>query len=86
MGDDIGMWNIGAYHRGMMAGGPTRERQNSGSGSVDFSPCLTLGRYRAHAGHRRTAVDFPKADKASRGLVGWDGWKGDIPGCPIHRK
>jgi arylsulfatase len=20
MGDDIGMWNIGAYHRGMMAG------------------------------------------------------------------
>src|SRR4029079_16197982 len=21
MGDDIGMWNIGAYHRGMMAGG-----------------------------------------------------------------
>src|SRR3984893_15145722 len=21
MGDDIGMWNIGAYHRGLMAGG-----------------------------------------------------------------
>ena len=20
MGDDVGMWNIGAYHRGMMAG------------------------------------------------------------------
>ena len=20
MGDDIGMWNIGAYHRGMMSG------------------------------------------------------------------
>ena len=20
MGDDIGMWNLGAYHRGMMAG------------------------------------------------------------------
>jgi len=20
MGDDIGMWNIGAYHRGLMAG------------------------------------------------------------------
>jgi hypothetical protein len=23
MGDDIGMWNIGAYHRGMMAVGQT---------------------------------------------------------------
>src|ERR1700710_1269762 len=27
MGDDIGMWNIGAYHRGMMAGRtPTRDK------------------------------------------------------------
>jgi len=23
MGDDIGMWNISAYHRGMMAEAPT---------------------------------------------------------------
>src|SRR5260221_5803186 len=33
-----------------------------------------------HAGHRRNAVDFPKADKASRGLVGWDG--GFLPYAP----
>ncbi|MHC4169276.1 MAG: hypothetical protein ACYSWQ_20195 [Planctomycetota bacterium] len=26
MGDDIGMWNIGAYHRGMMAGRSTSSR------------------------------------------------------------
>ena len=26
MGDDIGMWNIGAYHRGMMAGQNARPR------------------------------------------------------------
>ena len=27
MGDDIGMWNIGAYHRGMMAGQDAEPRQ-----------------------------------------------------------
>ena len=27
MGDDIGMWNIGAYHRGLMAGRNTKSRQ-----------------------------------------------------------
>src|SRR5260221_7497265 len=32
-----------------------------------------------HVGHRRTAVDFPKADKASRGLVGRDGWEAVCP-------
>jgi hypothetical protein len=31
---------------------------------------------RAQIGHRRTAVNLPKADKASRGLVGRDGWTG----------
>jgi hypothetical protein len=35
---------------------------------------IRLGPVRARAGHRRTAVDFPKADKASRDLVGRDGW------------
>jgi hypothetical protein len=34
----------------------------------------------AHVGHRRTAVDFPKADKAYRGLVGPDGWKAVVLG------
>jgi hypothetical protein len=34
-----------------------------------------------HVGHRRTAVDFPKADKAPRGLVGRDGWwEADLAG------
>ncbi|HXQ07612.1 MAG TPA: hypothetical protein VN831_23050 [Bradyrhizobium sp.] len=27
MGDDVGMWNISAYHRGMMGGGKQRRRQ-----------------------------------------------------------
>ena len=27
MGDDIGIWNIGAYHRGMMAGRTPQPRQ-----------------------------------------------------------
>ena len=31
----------------------------------------------AHVGHRRTAVDFPKADKAFRGLTGRDGQEAD---------
>ena len=32
MGDGIGMWNIGAYHRGMMSGRtPNRGRQGHGT-------------------------------------------------------
>jgi len=29
MGDDIGMWNIGAYHRGLMAGTYAEPRSSS---------------------------------------------------------
>jgi hypothetical protein len=42
------------------------------SGPTACGP-LWPGRLRAHVGHRRAAVDFPKADKASRGLVGRGG-------------
>jgi hypothetical protein len=34
MGDDIGMWNIGAYHRGMMAGPDAEPRQARQGGHV----------------------------------------------------
>ena len=30
--------------------------------------------FRAQPGHADTLVGFPKADKASRRRVGWDGW------------
>ena len=33
MGDDIGMWNIGAYHRGLMAG-PTSSQASCRSALV----------------------------------------------------
>ena len=34
MGDDIGMWNIGAYHRGMMAGTNAQPRQARQAGNA----------------------------------------------------
>ena len=34
MGDDIGMWNIGAYHRGMMAGETTHIDQLAAEGAI----------------------------------------------------
>src|SRR5260370_16758051 len=43
MGDDIGMWNIGAYHRGMMAGRPPNLRKPPPDGmpSPNHSPHAT---------------------------------------------
>ena len=57
MGDDIGMWNIGAYHRGMMAGRDAEPRQaRQGRHAVH----RLLRRGELHGGsrelhHRRTA-------------------------------
>ena len=34
MGDDIGMWNIGAYHRGMMAGRTPNIDQLAAEGAI----------------------------------------------------
>jgi arylsulfatase len=34
MGDDIGMWNIGAYHRGMMAGTTPTIDQLAAEGAI----------------------------------------------------
>jgi arylsulfatase A-like enzyme len=34
MGDDIGMWNIGAYHRGLMAGGTPNLDQLAAEGMM----------------------------------------------------
>jgi arylsulfatase A-like enzyme len=34
MGDDIGMWNIGAYHRGMMAGRTPNIDKLAGEGAI----------------------------------------------------
>jgi hypothetical protein len=36
MGDDIGMWNIGAYHRGLMAGKDDEPRQARQRGHVVY--------------------------------------------------
>ena len=43
MGDDIGMWNIGAYHRGMMAG-----RTDRAEGVLDMPGDHCIG-----CGHRQ---------------------------------
>ena len=43
MGDDIGIWNIGAYHRGMMAGTHAESRQARQRGHAD-SPTITRRR------------------------------------------
>src|SRR5271169_4773435 len=39
-----------------------------------------------HVGRRHTVVDFPKADKASRGLVGRDGWKTAVHSARFERQ
>ena len=57
MGDDIGMWNIGAYSRGMMAGTDAEPRQD-GQGRHVVHRLLRRGKL--HGGprelhHRRTA-------------------------------
>src|ERR1700726_1283404 len=40
----------------------------------------------AHRGHLCSAVDFPKAGKASRGLVGRDGWKTAVHSARFERQ
>ena len=50
MGDDIGMWNIGAYHRGMMAGQDTEPRQAHQRGHVVHR---LLRRGELHGGSRQ---------------------------------
>ena len=57
MGDDIGIWNIGAYHRGMMAGRDAQPRQ---ARSRRHAVHRLLRRSELHGGarqlhHRRTA-------------------------------
>ena len=49
MGDDIGMWNIGAYHRGMMAGKtPNLDKTGQGRNAVH----RLLRRGKLHGGSR----------------------------------
>jgi arylsulfatase len=38
MGDDIGIWNIGAYHRGMMAGRTPNLDQIAAEGMLTTTP------------------------------------------------
>ena len=50
MGDDIGMWNIGAYHRGLMAGQDAEPRQARQGGHVVHR---LLRRGELHGGPRK---------------------------------
>jgi arylsulfatase A-like enzyme len=49
MGDDIGMWNIGAYHRGMMAGTTPHIDKLAAEGAI-FTDLLRRGELHGRPG------------------------------------
>ena len=75
MGDDIGMWNIGAYHRGMMAGRtPNLDKTGQGRNAVH----RLLRRGELHGGSR----NFITGELPIRTGMTTVGQAGAKTGCP----
>ena len=78
MGDDIGMWNIGAYHRGLMAGRTPNIDKLAAEGAI-FTD------YYAEASCRAGRANFITGELPIRELEPRCGEEADQGGCSRPR-